>query len=245
MSLRLRNIQVDVAPTQHAAAQAWWAAALGGTARGAGGPYTHLDGVRSPVGVHVQRLDEGPGRYHLDLEADDMLAEVARLTTLGATVVGDAGPSEEAVVLHDPAGLPFCVTSTGQAQLLSSDFGDQVQLRVLMFDVPATAHAREVAFWAAALGGQPVPVPAPYEMYTEIKGVLGPGGTVYIAIQQTDGEEPARLHVDLHCTGISERDTELARLEAAGATRVGNHDHWTVLAAPGGQLVCVVPDQHD
>ena len=40
------------------------------------------------------------------METDDPDAEVARLTALGAVVVGG---HDGAVHLHDPAGLVFCV----------------------------------------------------------------------------------------------------------------------------------------
>ncbi len=43
---------------------------------------------------------------HLDVETDDVAAEVARLTGLGATV---AEQQEGFTVLHDPGGLVFCV----------------------------------------------------------------------------------------------------------------------------------------
>jgi len=56
-------------------------------------------------GFMVQRVG-APARLHLDIEADDIDAEVARLEALGAERV-------EAIqtwwVLRDPAGLLFCV----------------------------------------------------------------------------------------------------------------------------------------
>lgn len=105
--VRIRTLQVDVPAADHDTALAYWAAALDGHDGGTGdGPFTHLHGVRSPVAVHVQRMGEGsPGCYHLDLEADDVAAEVERLVGLGATVAAE-GPW---TVLHDPAGLPLCI----------------------------------------------------------------------------------------------------------------------------------------
>ncbi|MBK1786266.1 VOC family protein [Prauserella cavernicola] len=45
-------------------------------------------------------------RVHLDLDTDDLDAEVARLTALGATVLTE---HEGHVVLADPEGNEFCV----------------------------------------------------------------------------------------------------------------------------------------
>ena len=53
----------------------------------------------------VQRAG-APARIHLDIETDDIEAEVARLTALGATEVERI---KTWVVMRDPAGLLFCV----------------------------------------------------------------------------------------------------------------------------------------
>lgn len=47
-------------------------------------------------------------RVHLDLRAVDVDAEIARLTSLGATVP-DHQPNPELVVLLDPEGNEFCL----------------------------------------------------------------------------------------------------------------------------------------
>lgn len=243
--LRVRNLQVDVAPDAHDAAVAWWAAALGGTPRATDEPeYTHLDGVRAPIGVHVQRLGEGPGRFHLDLETDgDVDAEVARLRDLGATDVGALPGGEAGRVLADPAGLPFCVTTTGQAQHLDDDRA-RAHLHVVVLDVPPDSRRREAAFWAAAVGGEVVAPGPHFPEFSGVQGVRGPGGPVAVLVQRL-GDGPARVHVDLHVPDGATRDAEVARLTALGATVDQEHGHWVVLRVPGGHLVCVVPDEHD
>lgn len=247
MTLRIRNLQVDVPAELHDDAVAWWAAALGGTPRLHEPLYTHLDGVRARVGVHLQRLDERAetGRYHLDLEADDPAVEAARLEGLGAVVVGTADDWEEdAIVFADPAGLLFCVTDLGQEQHLSDERGDEVHLRVLMFDVPSDKATVQSEFWAAALGGEAKPVGEKYPEYTWVHGVEGPGGPINIAVQALhDGD--ARLHVDLHLPNPTARDADVARLTGLGAEQVDASHHWRVLRAPGGHLACVVPDAPD
>jgi hypothetical protein len=243
MTLRIRNLQVDVPPEDHDPALAWWAAALGGTPRPVEGPYHHLDGVRATVGVHVQRQDVGPGRLHLDLEADDVDREVARLLTVGAREVGPAGGWEAGTrLLADPAGLPFCVTATGQPQHLAATAGDALRLGVLMIDVPAVLAGGTADFWAAALGGTARPVGPRYPEYTWVHDVSGPGGEVEVAVQAL-GSGPARLHVDLHCGDAEGRDAAVDRLVAMGAGLHGGAHHWRVLSAPGGHVACVVPDR--
>ena len=57
--------------------------------------------------VEIQRTGEGtPPRWHVDIETDDIPAEVARLEALGATRHRDMGSFWQ---LLDPAGLVFCV----------------------------------------------------------------------------------------------------------------------------------------
>lgn len=240
MGLRVRNLQVDVPPDEHDAALAWWADALGGAARQVDGAHHHLDGVRATIGVHVQRIDAGPGGFHLDLEADDPAGEVERLVALGATRL-DPGGSQDVTILTDPAGLRLCVTATGQSQHLGAR-DESVRLQVLMFDAPSDVAATQAAFWAGALGGEAEPVGAPYDAYTWVAGVEGPGGPLDVAVQDIGPDGAARHHVDLHVPTPVERDREVRRLTEAGATRISAHAHWVVLRAPGGGVVCVVPD---
>jgi predicted enzyme related to lactoylglutathione lyase len=55
--------------------------------------------------VEIQRVDH-PSRVHLDIESDDITAEVARLAKLGATLVERL---ERWVVMEAPTGQRFCV----------------------------------------------------------------------------------------------------------------------------------------
>ncbi|GAB2609158.1 VOC family protein [Pseudactinotalea suaedae] len=67
----------------------------------AGGP-----GVR----FWFQQVPEGKitkNRVHVDLAADDVASEVARLVALGATVIRDTGSGT--IVLADPEGNEFCL----------------------------------------------------------------------------------------------------------------------------------------
>lgn len=77
---------------------------------GEGGPRLGLQRVSDP---HTEK-----NRLHLDIEADDPTAEVKRLLTLGASVVGEHTnpgapehgiPSFSWTILADPEGNQFCV----------------------------------------------------------------------------------------------------------------------------------------
>ena len=91
----------------HDEALGFWAGATGTTPREDDSPeYTSLGYVVS-LSLALQRTGAGtPGRVHLDIEADDVRAEVARVVALGARLVDD---KEEYAILEDPAGLVFCV----------------------------------------------------------------------------------------------------------------------------------------
>ena len=57
--------------------------------------------------VFVQQID-GSARVHLDIETDDVEAEVARLEALGASRLRQV---KTWWVMQDPAGQPFCVVA--------------------------------------------------------------------------------------------------------------------------------------
>lgn len=86
----------------------FWATALGRT--GEETPidpkYRDLKGPAGEMRVLIQAVDH-PARVHLDMETDDIPAEVERLTALGAEVVGDCGKGW--VVMQAPSGHRFCV----------------------------------------------------------------------------------------------------------------------------------------
>jgi hypothetical protein len=70
------------------------------------GPYAGVGEVGS-LNLEVQRTGSGtPPRVHLDIESDDVPAEVARLVALGAKVVDER---EGYVIMQDPGGVVFCV----------------------------------------------------------------------------------------------------------------------------------------
>ncbi len=112
---RVGVVLVDVAPPEHGATLAFWAGATGREPSTSGdhGEFAAL-GLHGDVELAVQRTGEGtPARVHLDVETDDVAAEVERLVGLGARV---ERRHDEYAVLRDPAGLVLCVVPVQQAE---------------------------------------------------------------------------------------------------------------------------------
>jgi hypothetical protein len=99
----------DVPADSFEAEAAFWSDALGRPARlgEVDTDYAVLDGLTSGLQVMVQRIGDGASaRVHVDIETDDVEAEVHRLEGLGASRVEAI---ESWWVMRDPAGLLFCV----------------------------------------------------------------------------------------------------------------------------------------
>ena len=104
---RLYGLFIDTPRDQAPAAAAFWSAALGVPARPVPGEeqFIALAGANPTMTVDVQAVDDAP-RYHVDIETDDLAAEVARLRALGAEPVASW---KEAHTLRAPGGHLFCV----------------------------------------------------------------------------------------------------------------------------------------
>ena len=102
---RLAGFIIDCETDDLAGAAAFWRAALGQTrVRKPQGKYVKLD---PEAGLHVEVQKVGhPSRVHLDIESDDVPAEVARLEKLGARRVAAI---RTWVVMEAPTGHRFCV----------------------------------------------------------------------------------------------------------------------------------------
>ena len=88
---------------------AFWAGVQGVTPTGedSGMPEYRSLGSIGSVALESQRTGAGtPVRVHLDIETDDVAAEVARVVALGAAVE-DA--RDGYTILRDPGGMVFCV----------------------------------------------------------------------------------------------------------------------------------------
>ena len=106
---RLNGILIDCNVDDIDAAARFWAEALGRPVNpdhpGTRDNYVMLVDRPGEIAIQVQRVDH-ESRVHIDIETDDIPAEVARLEKLGATVDQRL---ERWVVMRAPSGQRFCV----------------------------------------------------------------------------------------------------------------------------------------
>jgi Glyoxalase-like domain len=104
---RLTAALVDVPSSSYGSSLRFWVGALGVEPQfdDDNPEYADLGEATPGMQVFVQQV-EAPARVHLDIETDDVEAEVARLEALGAIRVEQV---KSWWVMRDPAGLLFCV----------------------------------------------------------------------------------------------------------------------------------------
>ena len=106
---RVCSPQIDCKIDDIDEAARFWAAALGRPVDmdhpGSRGSYRQLATLPDEPMVQLQRV-EHESRVHLDIETDDIEAEVARLEKLGAVI---DRRFERWVVMRAPSGQRFCV----------------------------------------------------------------------------------------------------------------------------------------
>lgn len=104
----LREVVIDVPHRHLDRTRQFWAGALGAESRPSSGypEFIALDHPAALPHVGLQDVGDAPARFHLDIETDDVEAEVARLAGLGAV---EQERHHDWVVMADPAGLLFCV----------------------------------------------------------------------------------------------------------------------------------------
>ena len=113
---RLSILLLDLPPQHHDAGSAFWAAATGrpATPDPAEDEWSSLGSFADGWHVAIQATGSGtPPRWHVDIESDDVAAEVTRLQALGATRHRDMGSFWQ---LLDPSGLVFCVVGVQTAE---------------------------------------------------------------------------------------------------------------------------------
>jgi predicted enzyme related to lactoylglutathione lyase len=103
---RLAGLIIDCQSPDLEGAAAFWSAALGMDTAGGDEPsYIRLEAAARDLAVEVQLVTH-PSRVHLDIESDDIEAEVARLERLGAHRVEQI---KTWWVMEAPTGQRFCV----------------------------------------------------------------------------------------------------------------------------------------
>ena len=115
---KLAGFIIDCRTTDLADAAAFWAAALGAPQKEEAdmekSPYVSLDMKESEPYVEIQSVAH-ESRVHIDIESDDIPAEVARLEALGARKVEEM---KRWVVMEAPTGQKFCVVPVESADFL-------------------------------------------------------------------------------------------------------------------------------
>jgi predicted enzyme related to lactoylglutathione lyase len=106
---RLCAVLIDCKTSDVAEAADFWSRALGRAVDpghpGSRGNYLMLETPSDEPIVQIQRVQH-ESRVHIDIETDDIPAEVARLEKIGAQVVERL---ERWVVMQAPTGQRFCV----------------------------------------------------------------------------------------------------------------------------------------
>jgi hypothetical protein len=112
---RINGLLIDCNTGDIGAAAEFWAGALGRRVdrdhHGTRGNYVMLETPDDELSIQIQRVDHD-SRVHLDIETDDIPAEVARLEKLGATI---DTRMERWVVMRAPTGQRFCVVRVQRA----------------------------------------------------------------------------------------------------------------------------------
>lgn len=115
---QLGGLIIDCQTDDLAAAADFWSAALGmkrvKAPKDEASPekYAHLKHKANDPYIEVQIVDH-PSRIHLDIETDDIKAEIARLMKLGAKKVKKI---EDWWVMEAPTGQRFRVVSVGRSK---------------------------------------------------------------------------------------------------------------------------------
>lgn len=106
---KLAGFIIDCNSSDLGAAAEFWGKALGmktAAFPGAEGEkYVRLLDPHDELHIEVQTVDH-PSRVHLDIETDDIAAEVQRLESLGARKIGTV---KSWCVMEAPTGQRFCV----------------------------------------------------------------------------------------------------------------------------------------
>jgi predicted enzyme related to lactoylglutathione lyase len=113
---RLAGFIIDCQTQDLEGAARFWASALGYTLKPPSSApheagYRHFDTGATGLHIEVQKV-EHPSRVHLDIETDDIEAEVKRLEKLGATRVEQ---QHSWWVMQAPSGQRFCVVRPQRA----------------------------------------------------------------------------------------------------------------------------------
>lgn len=109
------------------------------------------------------------------------------------------------------------------------------RLSTIVIDCADEDYEKGVAFWAGALGREPIPTDD--ARYRSLRGRVGGDGGPLVLMQRVPPEERA-IHLDIESDDV---DAEVARLEELGARVKARISRHVVMEAPTGHAFCVVP----
>ncbi|MEU0954678.1 VOC family protein [Streptomyces niveus] len=243
--MALRPVQVNIKAVDDAAVGRFWAEALCWSAYRPGGTtyvgpsgglvWPHPAAVCVDVVPVPEPKSATKNRVHLDLattSAAHRTELISRLRTLGATPA-DVGQGDVPwTVLADPEGNEFCVLEPRE---IYRDTGPIAAVVVDCADPRAMAR-----FWDEAIDW------TAHEVTDDQASFRSAGGAgPYLEFLRTPGAKtvPDRVHLDLLPYPGDDKEAEVARLRALGATDLdlGQGDvPWTCLADPEGHEFCVL-----
>lgn len=111
------------------------------------------------------------------------------------------------------------------------------RVSTLMIDCLDEQFDAALAFWSEALGLAPERRPREGERYVTLGRIDGP---LFIRLQRVDSDPG--FHIDIETEAMQ---SEVARLEAAGARRKYKVKRWWVLEDPSGNPFCVIRPESD
>lgn len=242
MARRLAGFMIDCRHDDLATAANFWSGALGLPIRdpdeGGEGRYAVL--APGPGGLHLEvQLVEHDSRLHLDIEAEDVDAEAARLEALGAQRVSH--PRGRWWVMEAPTGHRFCVVRWRERDprapaVATPSPSHHSSLIAFVLDCRVDDLGAAVAFWSAALDRPVANLDQDGDgKYAELHSEAD---EPFLLLQKV--EHDPRVHLDIETDDL---DAEVARLEALGAQRVVFAKRWWVMQAPTGHRFCVVRQQ--
>jgi hypothetical protein len=225
---------LDLEAGEHARAIEFWRGVTGhglSRPRGEAGEFASYLPPDGDPHLKVQRLAAGHSGVHLDLHVPAVAPAVEDAVALGARVIAD----REHVVLRSPGGQPFCLVAERAAlpaEARAWPGGHRSSVDQVCLDVPPDLWDAELAFWrdltgwSARIGGR------------EFVSLLRPPTmAVRVLLQRLDDPQPGvTAHLDL---ATDDREAEVARHVALGASVVAVHAEWTVLQPPAGPPYCV------
>jgi predicted enzyme related to lactoylglutathione lyase len=173
-----------------------------------------------------------PQQLHLDLQTRDVGAAAERAQALGAVSTG-SGDGEQLLVLTDPAGHPFC--------LCASDEAEQLRIFGVCLDCPDPVA---LASFYAPLLGMPTRYAANDGAWLSGNGPLAnvtfQGVADYNAPRWPDPEYPQQAHLDVLVDDIDAAEAEVVGLGGRPLGFAGGN--WRVYADPADHPFCLVFD---